>query len=59
MLVDKKCSNCIVYILSHNEQEWNCPCINCLIKTVCRNSCKRYIEFIDKIYCKHRGGTSE
>jgi len=31
-------------------KEKNCPCRSCLVKVMCENSCKEYIDYIDQVY---------
>jgi hypothetical protein len=33
-----------------NNKDSECPCSDCLIKSMCTNECQAYSEFIDKVY---------
>lgn len=40
-------NKCTIYKNNKNKE---CPCINCLVKCICRDQCPAYIKLMNKIF---------
>jgi hypothetical protein len=49
VLQNKGCDGCRTTALCYikNEQSGLCPCIDCLIKVVCKRGCPMFNDFVD------------
>lgn len=41
---------CPINLKTYNDKENRCPCTTCVVKMMCRNSCKDYYLFCQKMY---------
>ena len=54
-IMDKLCAGCVIYeFIAPNKckgtknQDINCPCLKCLIKSMCRTPCNKFIDIENK-----------
>lgn len=53
---DEECRGCTIIVCDLdinfylNGVEYECPCINCLVKAMCENSCDSYTKYVTMFF---------